>query len=118
MLATDFFIDQMMTDEVGLELPDEDDNPYLDGLVTFCSFVFFGIFPLLAYLAFTSTDLEQDTMFGISCGLTAIMLFILGVVKSQFTAQSWWSAGLEILCVGTITAAVSYAIGQLVAEIV
>eukprot|EP00657_Telonema_sp_P-1_P012722 TRINITY_DN9468_c0_g1_i1.p1 TRINITY_DN9468_c0_g1~~TRINITY_DN9468_c0_g1_i1.p1 ORF type:complete len:357 (+),score=101.54 TRINITY_DN9468_c0_g1_i1:107-1177(+) len=114
----DFLIDQMVTDELGLELPDEDDNPWKDGLVTFTSFVFFGMFPLLAYICLNSTDLTQDALFVMSCCLTGVMLFILGVVKSQFTQQMWYLAGTEILCLGGFTAAVSYGIGALVAEIV
>eukprot|EP00656_Telonema_subtile_P050908 TRINITY_DN6717_c0_g1_i1.p1 TRINITY_DN6717_c0_g1~~TRINITY_DN6717_c0_g1_i1.p1 ORF type:complete len:141 (-),score=39.74 TRINITY_DN6717_c0_g1_i1:161-583(-) len=114
----EFFVDQMMADELGMELPSEDDNPWKDGLITFTSFVFFGLFPLLAYICLNSTGLAQDTLFGLSCGLTAIMLFILGVVKSQFTKQEWYYAGGEILALGGFTAAVSYGIGALVAEIV
>lgn len=114
----EFFVDQMVTDELGMELPDEDDNPWCDGLITFSSFVFFGLFPLLAYICLNATDASQDTMFGLSCGLTAIMLFVLGIVKSQFTKQPWLYAGLEILGLGGFTAAVSYGIGALVAEIV
>ena len=43
----DFFVDRMVMDELEMMVPDPDDNPWFDGLVTFCSFVFFGIFPLL-----------------------------------------------------------------------
>lgn len=114
----DFFVDQMVIDELGMQLPDEDDNPWFDGLITFTSFVFFGVFPLLAYICLNTADIDQDTLFGLSCGLTAIMLFILGVVKSQFTKQLWYVAGSEILGLGGFTAAVSYGIGALVAEIV
>jgi len=113
----DFFVDRMMTDELGLEVPDEDDNPWFDGLITFCSFVFFGIFPLLAYACTVGADLEQRTLFGISCGLTAFMLFVLGTIKSLFTIQPWWASGFEIMIFGSFTAFVSFIIGWLIEDV-
>lgn len=114
----EFFIDQMVTDELGMELPDINDNVWVDGIITFSSFIFFGIFPLLAYICLNTADIEQDIMFVISCCLTAVMLFVLGVVKSKFTTQRWYLAGLEILGLGSFTAGVSYGIGKIVSEIV
>ena len=37
----EFFINVMMAEELELQVPDEDDNPWIDGGVTFLSFVFF-----------------------------------------------------------------------------
>eukprot|EP00954_Amorphochlora_amoebiformis_P008908 692158-Amorphochlora_amoeboformis.AAC.1 len=107
----DFFVDQMMVDELGLMPPDEDENPWFDGLVTFTSFVFFGLFPLLAYLFTIGSDLDRTELFGVSIALTGVMLFILGAIKSQFTLQSWWASGTEILALGGFTAAISFLIG-------
>jgi DNA damage-binding protein 1 len=114
----DFFADQMMSDELGMTLPGDDDNPLIDGAITSASFVSFGVVPLLIYIALKSTDVTDDTLFGISCGATSITLFVLGVVKSQFTRQSWYKAGFEILGVGSAAAAVSYGVGYVVAGIV
>ncbi|KAL3916358.1 MAG: hypothetical protein SGPRY_006854 [Prymnesium sp.] len=55
-------------------------------------------------------------LFGISCGLTAIMLFALGAVKSTMTIRSWWLSGLEMLTVGGFVSAISYIIGFLIEE--
>ncbi len=114
----DFLVAQMVVDELHLTLPDDGDSPWVDGLVTFASFVAFGVFPLLAYICLDHTSASDDTMFTVSCALTATMLFVLGVVKSQFTAQPWYLAGAEILALGGMTAALSYGIGALVAEVV
>lgn len=114
----DFFTDQMMSDELGMTLPDDDDSPWIDGAVTSASFISFGIIPLTVYIALRSTDVQEDTLFGVSCGVTSVTLFILGVVKSQFTRQSWYKAGFEILWVGSVAAAVSYGVGYGVAGIV
>lgn len=89
----DIFLDNMMLHELGMQVPDEDDNPWKDGLVTFCSFVFFGLFPLLGYCIFAAYNLDLVVLFSISCVLSAIMLFVLGVCKAKFTGQKWWQSG-------------------------
>lgn len=78
-----FFVDVMMVEELGLQVPEEDDNPWFDGLVTFCSFVFFGFFPLLGYCIFPFLwpDLSPHTLFTIACVSAALTLFALGAVK-------------------------------------
>jgi len=116
--SPEFFVDQMVQDELGLTVPDEDDNPWYDGLITFTSFVGFGTVPLLVYLCTSFLDLDSDVLFVISCVLTAVMLFVLGVCKSICTAQTWYESGGEILLFGGLTAVVSYALGALVESIV
>jgi VIT1/CCC1 family predicted Fe2+/Mn2+ transporter len=113
----DLFVDFMMNFELEMQVPDADDNPWKDGAVTFFSFLFFGIFPLLAYVIFNNSSLDTSQLFTISCFISAIMFFILGTLKTHFTKQQWWQGGLEILIMGSSTAAVSYAVGFLVDEI-
>ena len=49
---TDFFIDHMCVQELGIMAPDEDDSPLKQGGVMFISFMLFGCVPLLAYVCF------------------------------------------------------------------
>jgi len=114
----DFFINQMMVDELGMIVPDDDENPWFDGAVTFASFVFFGLFPLLGYLFTIGSDLNDNELFGVSIAMTGVMLFILGAIKSKFTTQTWWSSGIEILLFGGLTACVSFLIGWCVESII
>mmetsp|Transcript_11621 Transcript_11621/g.27624 ORF Transcript_11621/g.27624 Transcript_11621/m.27624 type:complete len:282 (-) Transcript_11621:94-939(-) len=113
----DFFIDIMMVEELELQVPDPDDNPMWDGMVTFGSFVLFGTVPLLGYVALATLDLSVDALFGVACGLTACTLFGLGMVKSRFTKMAWWRSGLEVFLLGSATAMVAYFIGMLVETI-
>uniref|UniRef100_A0A7S1CNE0 Uncharacterized protein n=1 Tax=Bicosoecida sp. CB-2014 TaxID=1486930 RepID=A0A7S1CNE0_9STRA len=113
----DFFVDVMMVEELELQVPDPDDNPIWDGLVTFCSFVVFGTVPLLGYVAFSSLQLTVTALFGIACFLTACTLFGLGMVKSQFTKMTWYRSGLEVLVLGSCTAMVAYFIGWFVESV-
>jgi len=74
--------------------------------------------PLLGFVAFLPLELDDQTLFFISIGLTAVTLFTLGAVKSRFTTRSWWVSGLEILVMGALTASVAYLIGWIVELIV
>jgi len=109
------FIDLMVYQELGLNVPDPDDNPFYDGLVTFLSFLFFGAFPLLAYVIFAQNpSFSQADCFLIACIITTIMFFVLGVIKTNFTAQSWYEGGAEVTLMGVTSAASAYGIGAFV----
>ena len=114
----EFFINVMMAEELELQVPDEDDNPWIDGAVTFASFVFFGTIPLLAYAVFYNTQLYIHEQFIIACVLTACTLFGLGVTKSQFTKQHWYTAGTEVLCLGGAVAALAYLVGWFISSVI
>jgi DNA damage-binding protein 1 len=84
----DFFVDMMMTEELGLQVPDDDhvQESFREGVVMFCSFATFGAFPLLGYVIIPSLfpDLPVETLFLSACIITGIVLFLMGCVKSLF----------------------------------
>jgi len=112
----EFFINVMMAEELELQVPDEDDNPWIDGGVTFLSFVFFGTIPLLAFAVLYGLNLSLSDQFLISCVLTGLALFGLGVVKSKFTKKHWTWAGVEVLSLGSCVAALAYLVGWFIEE--
>lgn len=112
------FVEFMMNFELDLQIPNDDDNPWKNGLVTFCSFIFFGLFPLLGYAVLYNTSISDSDLFIISCTVSALMFFILGAVKTKFSKKKWYYGGLEILVMGSSTAAVSYLVGFLVEGII
>ena len=114
----DLFVEFMMNFELDLPIPNDDDNPWKHGLVTFCSFIFFGLFPLLGYAVLYTTSISESDLFIISCNVSAIMFFILGAVKTKFSKKKWYYGGTEILVMGSSTAAVSYLVGFLVERII
>ena len=81
------------------------------GAACFASFLLWGSVPLISYVALVPAGFSDQSLFGISCGLTGLMLFILGALKSKFTTMPWWRSGLEILTVGAATAGAAYLIG-------
>ena len=114
----EFFINVMMAEELELQVPDPDENPWIDGAVTFASFVVFGTVPLLAFAIFYTVPLSMDIQFLISCILTGMSLFGLGVVKSKFTKKSWWWAGSEVFFLGGMVAAFAYFVGLFIEQVV
>ncbi len=113
----DLFVEFMMNFELDLRIPTQNDNPWKHGLVTFCSFIFFGLFPLLGYAFLYNTSINERDLFIISCNVSSIMFFILGATKTKFSKKEWYYGGMEILFMGSCTAAVSYLIGFLVERI-
>ena len=109
----EFFINVMMAEELGLMVPDEDDNPWFSGFITFCSFVFFGLWPLLGYLV-VPNDAGQEAQFICAIVLTLIMLFLLGAIKAQFSVRAWYWSGLETVGMGGIAAGSAFFIGWFV----
>ena len=110
------FVDVMCRDELGMEPPEPSEKyDYLvSGAYCFVSFLVCGSVPLLGYVCVMPVTNDANILFTISCCLTALMLFILGALKSRFTAYSWWRSGLEVLVVGGSCAACAYLIGWLV----
>ncbi|KAL6066732.1 Protein ccc1 [Balamuthia mandrillaris] len=111
----DLFVDVMMVEELGI-MYDPDEKPWKHGLITFTSFVIFGLVPLIAYfilLAAPSMDDDFDAAFMLAGILTGITLFVLGAIKSRFTLQRWWWSGILVLFYGGLAAIASYIIGYL-----
>lgn len=112
------FVDIMMVEELGILIDEDDDitGPAKQGAVMFTSFIFFGIFPLLAYLGGTGGGL--DWVFGLACGITGLGLLILGGAKGFLTGQSIPITSVKMLFNGTVSGGVSFGIGVLVSYIV
>jgi DNA damage-binding protein 1 len=113
-----FFVNVMMNEELELQVPDPDDSPWKSGFVTFSAFVVFGVVPLLGYIILHTflQDMANamDILFGVACGLTGVMLFLLGALKTRFTRQKWYIGGGEIFLLGGACAATAYLIGMLI----
>eukprot|EP00501_MAST-03F_sp_TOSAG23-6_P001822 GSMAST32.ASY1.ANO1.1900.1 assembled CDS len=114
---SEFFVDIMMVEELGMKIPTDDDSPLVDGIVTFCSFVFFGFLPLITYciFPFAFPSLTPHELFLIASSVTAFALFLLGVFKAQFSSTNALWSGLEITLFGGIVAAIAYSLASVAA---
>ena len=109
----DYFVDHMVLQELGLVVPDADANPWWDGLVTFVSFMFFGIIPLLPYTAFYSLNYTSPGgTIGICAAVTIVTLFALGALQAYIIRQNILVQGLLMAINGSAAAAAAYGIGR------
>lgn len=114
-----FFINLMVTEELGLQLPEEDDTSLLkDAVVMFLSFTSFGALPLVAYCFGPLQWFDDEHLFILSLACTGIALFLLGAVKALFSSAHWFYSGMETFLLGATCAGVAYGIGAAVGEFV
>ena len=118
-----------MIQELGQRVPDADDNPIVDGAVTFGSFMFFGSLPLWPYCIFLGTGYSNyngervgfhfylDLLY--ACILTAISspLATLSVIHGISPLFPYLSAGMFGICIG-VTVLCLFMLGALQARII
>lgn len=109
------FIDIMMVEELNLMPVDDDDSPLTGGLITFGSFMIFGVVPLLSYLVnlIPGLRMSADATLYLSCALTVITMFVLGAVKGSFVGQRWYVSGASMALNGSVAAYFGWVIGYL-----
>ena len=108
----EFFVEHMVTHELGLSIPDEDDNPIKDGGVTFLSFMFWGSIPLWAYVIFYGANYHNsDGQFGICIAITLLCLFGLGAMQAHILKQNRVRQGILMTLNGGLAAGSAYLIG-------
>jgi VIT1/CCC1 family predicted Fe2+/Mn2+ transporter len=93
------------------EMPEEEAFPFRHAVATFLAFALAGAVPLVPYMI---SDLHIDR-FALSIVLTLAALFAVGASRASVANVRWWRAGVEMLALGTIVAAVAYASGAAVA---
>lgn len=93
-----------------LEMPEEEASPIRHAVATFGAFAFAGAVPLVPYMI---PALAVDR-FTLSIAFTLVALFAVASRASIATVR-WWYAGLEMLGLGAIVAAVAYGSGAAVA---
>ncbi len=97
----------MMEEELGL-IFESMDNSLKVGLMTGLSFVVGGLVPLIPYMyAASSAALAQ------CIGLSAISLFVVGIVKTFLTKKHWFKSGLESLVIGLLATGAGLAFGKI-----
>lgn len=113
-----FFVNLMVTEELGLQLPEDDDAVLLtDAFIMAMAFAGFGSLPLIVY-CFGQWDIADDkNMFYAASAITAFFVFILGSTKSSFSSVFWVYSGVETLLVAAASGGVAYGIGSLIVKL-
>lgn len=102
----DRWAEAMMLEEHGLTRTSSE-KPAAHGIITFLGFVAFGIVPLLPYVF----GMVREQRFPVAVLGTLISLLLLGITRSYVTRERLIRGALEILAIGTVTAAVAYGVG-------
>ena len=95
-------------------LPEEEAAPLRHAGATFLAFVLAGAVPLLPYMI----PALAFNRFAWSVALTVIAMFTVGASRALIATVSWWKAGVEMLGLGAVVAALAYGSGAVVASLV
>lgn len=110
------WIETMMTEELGLSPTPR--SAIRAAFATFFAFVTVGFLPLFVFVYELATPGEVGHKFTWSALMTAAAFAIVGAVKSRFVDQPWWRSALETLAVGGTAAALAYAAGAVLQQLV
>lgn len=104
------WIDYRMVDEEGcVEITK---SPIKNALTTFFSFLIFSTMPLIPFFISYSSK-NSELLFYESIGVTAVLLALLGVIKSRVDGQNVFKSALETLSIGATVAGAAFLIGYL-----
>jgi vacuolar iron transporter family protein len=105
-----FWVDTMMTEELGLAAAPQI-APLRSGLLVAVAYALGAAFPVLPY----GLPLAVSTAFGLSIGLTLTALFVAGALKTRMTGRPALRSGFETVLIGALAAAATFVAGRLVA---
>ena len=104
----DLWLRTLVEKELGIS-PDVTTNPVKDAMVMGLAFIIGAAIPLVPHFFLTGSQAV-----GVSVGATLAGLFVLGLVKGRMVERSPLLQGLEILGIGTLSAGIGYALGELI----
>ena len=91
----------------------ENEDPKINGIITFLSFIIFGSLPLTTYLLSSKFSKNNYINTFIS---TTIALFVLGSVQSYFTKKKWYKTGASVTMYGILASFMSYSVAKIVSS--
>lgn len=98
---------------------EEEGLPHISALYTFCSFVFFGLIPLVIDISLLSFHdrVPENVSFWTATILTMITLFVLGSIKAKLTKKNILYSGFQMVLIGGAAALVAYIIAYFLAAL-
>ncbi len=103
----EYYGDFMMAYEIGMADP-ADENPALNGLATFGSFIIFGVIPLVPYFVLEPVA----ATFKLSIFATFGALCVLGLLRYMVIRENILRCVGETVLVGGVCASVAYLVGM------
>jgi len=108
MADPDIALDTKVREELGLD-PAELGSPWGAAAGSFLAFVVGASVPLIPYLLADGT-----AAFIASLGFSLLALFLVGAAVSLLTGKSAWRSGLRQMGIGSLAAAVTFAVGSFI----
>lgn len=108
--------DTMLHNELGIIY--DHVHPERNALVTFFSFLTFGVIPLILFVFGLIFKVKIANAFLWASILSGVSMFLLGVFKSKITKKNWLESGVVTLVVGGIAATAAYFVGDFLSRIV
>ncbi len=112
------WLETQAREELGLDVA-QFENPPREGLVAGISTLIGGAIPVGGYLLgrwALGANLNGLAALVVAFIVCAVFLFVIGSARSFFTGKGAVRSGLEMLVVGSVVAAVTYAVGVLFRE--
>lgn len=102
----DAWIEAMLAGEYGISGAPR--SPWRAAFATFLAFAVAGSLPLVPFIVAAPQAVALAT------ASTALSFFLVGALKSLWSPRRWWACGLETLTIGMCAAAVAFAVGRLI----
>jgi VIT1/CCC1 family predicted Fe2+/Mn2+ transporter len=106
----DRWVDVMMKEE--LQMMKHSKSPFAMGAVTFFSFIFVGLIPLLIYVLDYLTEQTINHLFFTSSVLTTVAFILIGLLKAKVNEKSLMKGISETLLLGSAAAVLAYYVGN------
>lgn len=108
----EFFVDYMMIEELGMDVPDDPWGPFKDGVVMIISYNIFGVIPLLPYAFAEAAKYSETTpLFIASIAATLFSLACLGLVQGYMTGQNLFKSSFFMFFNGGISMGAALLVG-------
>lgn len=94
-------------------------KPVISGLVTFFSFIFVGVVPLLPFVYFylNNKSIEKSSYFVAFC-ISLVTFFILGVLKGIVTKTDVLKAGFITFLIGAAASSIAFWVGHFLSQFI
>jgi len=116
-LYEDIFVNFLLVEELGMNLPDEDDGASIsDAFVMLISYAVFGLIPVLVYLIGLFVP-SIGHLFLISTVVCVSLLTVLGSIKSSFSSSYWLYTAAETIFTTLLCAGVAYFLAYSLGEV-
>jgi vacuolar iron transporter family protein len=117
-LYEDVFVNFLLVEELGMNLPDEDDGAsLLDAFVMLIAYAIFGSIPVGIFAMGIKFGDKEDTLFLASTIVTTVLLAVLGSVKSTFSSSNWIFTAAETLFTTSLCALAAYSLAYAIADL-